>query len=468
MADFQKNNRKADSKYTTALKNKKRIKKALAVATLEYPQYIELPDDLPQRTVELRTGIAMNKLDDLNKLFENAGGLGFMALVFNCIALGDAMSSIQDTGLMSSDEFLDIQQKLLYTANAWTGIRTGKLWDSVKGDPRLRSHSYKALKELVNNNARGFDNLILDDLKVFNKWLAVTGVIGALASGIEAYRSWKNIDGLHGSARVVEYFNFASLVGLTIVGGFQAIGGLTGIWSANILFGGPIMFVIMGLTAVYLLSNHIMSKLKQDDYQKWLDKLPWGYHPDKALWSQSSSLVEREKHNSSLVQEALFELKTIMDKPLICQIPLMRTVPNSTTQYPAAKQELFGIELHIQVPTNTARDGIKLRTNTSVTEGGLGSGAWHTGVDLETLDSSTDSSDSQSVYKLTLPMKDSAKYLAFEIEYILDEKSEFNRKYWFQNNAKQRATYTAISDNTKQATIRSSLSSINSELSLQE
>ncbi|WP_337235373.1 hypothetical protein, partial [Salmonella enterica] len=53
IADFQKNNRKADSKYTTALKNKKRIKKALAVATLEYPQYIELPDDLPQRTVEL-------------------------------------------------------------------------------------------------------------------------------------------------------------------------------------------------------------------------------------------------------------------------------------------------------------------------------------------------------------------------------------------------------------------------------
>ncbi|MFB5142835.1 T6SS effector BTH_I2691 family protein [Vibrio diabolicus] len=467
IADFQKNNRKADSKYTTALENKKTIKKALAVATLEYPQYIELPDDLPQRTVELRTRIVMNKLDDLNKLFENAGGLGFMALVFNCIALGDAMSSIQDTGLMSSDEFLDIQQKLFYTANAWTGIRTGKLWDKVKGDPLLRSRSAKTLKELVVND-KNFSNIAIDDLKVFNKWLAVTGVIGALASGIEAYRSWNKIDNLHGKERVVEYFNFASLVGLTLIGGFQAIGGLTGIWSANILFGGPIMFVIMGLTAVYLLSNHIMSKLKQDDYQKWLDKLPWGYHSNKARWSQSSSLVEREKHNSSLVQEALFELKTIMDKPLIRQIPMMRIVPNSQTQYPAAKQELFGIELHIQVPTNNARDGIKLRTNTSVTEEGLMSGAWYTGVNLETLNSSTDSLDSQSVYKLTLPMKDSANYLAFEIEYILDDKNELSRKYWFQNNAKQRATYTAISDNTKQATIRSSLSSITSELSLQE
>ena len=266
----------------------------------------------------------------------------------------------------------------------------------------------------------------------------------------------------------MEYFNFASLVGLTAVGTFQAVGGITGVWSANVLFGGPIMFVIMGLTAIYLLSNYVMSKFKQDDYQKWLDKLPWGYHSNKARWSQSSSLVEREKHNSSLVQEALFELKTIMDKPLICQIPMMRTVPNSTTQYPAAKQELFGIELHIQVPTNNARDGIKLRTNTSVTEEGLMSGAWYTGVNLETLNSSTDSLDSQSVYKLTLPMKDSANYLAFEIEYILDDKNELSRKYWFQNNAKQRATYTAISENTKQATIRSSLTSNTSELSLQE
>ncbi len=468
IADFQKNNRKADSKYTTALKNKKRIKKALAVTTLEYPQYIELPDDLPQRTVELRTRIAMNKLDDLNKLFENAGGLGFLALIFNCIALGDAMSSIQDTGLMSSDEFLDIQQKLFYTVNAWTGIRTGKLWDSVKGEAQLRAHSRIRLKKLIADQADGFERLIIDDIKTFNKWLAVTGIIGALASGIEAYRVLNSIDDLERDARIAGYFNFSSLVGLTVVGAFQAIGGITGIWSANVLFGGPVMFVIMGLTAVYLLSNHIMSKLKQDDYQKWLDKLPWGYHPDKARWSQSSSLVKREKHNSSLVQEALFELKTIMDKPLICQTPMMRTVPNSSTQYPAAKQELFGIELHIQVPTNNARDGIKLRTNTSVTEEGLMSGAWYTGVNLETLNSSTDSSDSQSVYKLTLPMKDSANYLAFEIEYILDDKNELSRKYWFQNNAKQRATYTAISDNTKQATIRSSLTSDANELSLQE
>ncbi|MDF4932182.1 hypothetical protein P3556_23630, partial [Vibrio parahaemolyticus] len=244
--DFQKNNRKADSKYTTALKNKKTIKKALAVATLEYPQYIELPDDLPQRTIELRTRIVMNKLNDLNKLFENAGGLGFLALVFNCIALGDAMSSIQDTGLMSSDEFLDIQQKLFYTVNAWTGIRTGKLWDNVRVDKTLRARSLSALKEMAKRDTT-IPISSLSDLKIFNKWLAVTGIIGALASGIEAYRSLQQLDSLNGTAKIAGYFNFSSLVGLTAVGTFQAVGGITGVWSANVLFGGPIMFVIMGL-----------------------------------------------------------------------------------------------------------------------------------------------------------------------------------------------------------------------------
>ncbi|MCV6038239.1 hypothetical protein OFP00_34700, partial [Escherichia coli] len=71
-----------------------------------------------------------------------------------------------------------------------------------------------------------------------------------------------------------------------------------------------------------------MSKFKQDDFQKWLDKLPWGYNSARAQWSQSPDLLEREKHNSSLVQKALFDLQTIIDKPSIYQVPMMRVVPN--------------------------------------------------------------------------------------------------------------------------------------------
>ncbi|HDM8184632.1 TPA: hypothetical protein P0E26_001316 [Vibrio harveyi] len=464
IADFQKNNRKADSKYTTALKNKKRIKKALAVATLEYPQRIVLPDDLPQKTVELRMRLATNKLDDLNKLFENAGGLGFMAFVFNCIALSDAMSSIQETGLMSQDDFLDIQQKLFYTAGAWTGIRTGKFWDSVKGDPKLRAHSYKVLKELVNNNARGFENLILDDLKVFNKWLAITGALGALASGIEAYRSWQSVDDVYGLESKLYLANTVTL-GLTgAIGAFQFLGASTGTFSTNLLFGGPVTAALVILTVTYLAINYMLNKLKQDDYQKWLDKLPWGYHPARSQWSQSSSLPERQKHNSALVQQALFDLQSIIQQPTVYHQPIEKI-----QAYPGyTHRELVGLEVHIQLQRRAATNGVTVSTNTKATEDDLTSGSWYQNADLVTLQTQDQASKESLVYKVTLPIEETDQYFAMQISYDVEDDAPAKREYWFQNSVKQSATYGVISDNTKQNIIKKSLTPIVGALGFKE
>ncbi|MDW1677570.1 T6SS effector BTH_I2691 family protein [Vibrio sp. Vb5029] len=464
IADFQKNNRKADSKYTTALKNKKTIKKALAVATLEYPQYIELPDDLPQRTIELRTRIVMNKLNDLNKLFENAGGLGFLALIFNCIALGDAMSSIQDTGLMSSDEFLDIQQKLFYTVNAWTGVRTGKLWEKVKGEPRLRSHSYNVLKKLVNRNEDTFKNLNLDDLKVFNKWLAITGALGALASGIEAYRSWQSADKVYGQEKYLHVANTLVLTAMSAVGIFQVYGGLTGQFALNLSFGGPITAGLVILTIAYLAINYKLNKLKQDDFQKWLDKLPWGYHPTRTQWSQSSSLPEREKHNSALVQQALFDLQSIIQQPTVYHQPIKKV-----QAYPGyTHRELIGLEVHIQLPRRAATNGITLRTNSKATEDDLMSGSWHQNADLVTLQTQDQASKESLVYKVTLPIEEADHYLAMQVAYDVEDDAPAKREYWFQNGIKQSATYGIISDNIKQDIIKKTLTPAVGTLGFQE
>ncbi|HHF3126090.1 TPA: T6SS effector BTH_I2691 family protein [Vibrio alginolyticus] len=464
IADFQKNNRKADSKYTTALKNKKTIKKALAVATLEYPQYIELPDDLPQRTIELRTRIVMNKLNDLNKLFENAGGLGFLALIFNCIALGDAMSSIQDTGLMSSDEFLDIQQKLFYTVNAWTGVRTGKLWEKVKGEPRLRSHSYNVLKKLVNRNEDTFKNLNLDDLKVFNKWLAITGALGALASGIEAYRSWQSADKVYGQEKYLHVANSLVLTAMSAVGIFQVYGGLTGQFALNLSFGGPITAGLVILTIAYLAINYKLNKLKQDDFQKWLDKLPWGYHPTRTQWSQSSSLPEREKHNSALVQQALFDLQSIIQQPTVYHQPIEKV-----QAYPGyTHRELIGLEVHIQLPRRAATNGITLRTNSKATEDDLMSGSWHQNADLVTLQTQDQASKESLVYKVTLPIEEADHYLAMQVAYDVEDDAPAKREYWFQNGIKQSATYGIISDNIKQDIIKKTLTPAVGTLGFQE
>ncbi|EGX6963773.1 MULTISPECIES: T6SS effector BTH_I2691 family protein [unclassified Vibrio] len=464
IADFQKNNRKADSKYTTALENRKTIKKALAVATLEYPQYIELPDDLTQRTVELRTRIAMNKLDDLNKLFENAGGLGFLALIFNCIALGDAMSSIQDTGLMSSDEFLDIQQKLFYTVNAWTGVRTGKLWEKVKGEPRLRSHSYNVLKKLVNRNEDTFKNLNLDDLKVFNKWLAITGALGALASGIEAYRSWQSADKVYSQEKYLHVANSLVLTAMSAVGIFQVYGGLTGQFALNLSFGGPITAGLVILTIAYLAINYKLNKLKQDDFQKWLDKLPWGYHPTRTQWSQSSSLPEREKHNSALVQQALFDLQSIIQQPTVYHQPIEKV-----QAYPSyTHRVLIGLEVHIQLPRRAATNGITLRTNSKATEDDLMSGSWHQNADLVTLQTQDQASKESLVYKVTLPIEEADHYLTMQVAYDVEDDAPAKREYWFQNGIKQSATYGIISDNIKQDIIKKTLTPAVGTLGFQE
>ncbi|MCC8252991.1 T6SS effector BTH_I2691 family protein [Vibrio campbellii] len=465
LAAFNKGDKTISNKqYKNALQQQRHLQKSLAVATLEYPHYIELPDDVLEATIQMRQDIWDNRLSNLNKRFEDVGGLGFLALIFNCLALADAINSIQESGLMSQDDFLDIQQKLFYTAGAWTGIRTGKLWEKVKGDPRLRSHSYNVLKKLVNRNEDTFKNLNLDDLKIFNKWLAITGALGALASGIEAYRSWQSIDDVYGLESKLYLANTVTL-GLTgAIGAFQFLGASTGTFSTNLLFGGPVTAALVILTVTYLAINYMLNNIKQDDYQKWLDKLPWGYHPSRTQWSQSSSLPEREKHNSALVQQALFDLQSIIQQPTVYHQPIEKV-----QAYPGyTHRELVGLEVHIQLPRRAATNGITVTTNTKATEDDLTSGSWHHNADLVTLQTQDQASKESLVYKVTLPIEEADQYFAMQVSYDVEDDAPTKHDYWFQNSVKQSATYGVISDNTKQNIIKKSLTPIVGALGFKE
>ncbi|CAH1541866.1 putative membrane protein [Vibrio owensii] len=465
LAAFNKGDKTiSNTQYKKALQQQRHLQKSLAVATLEYPQYVELPDDVLEATIQMRKDIWDNRLNNLNKRFEDVGGLGFLALIFNCLALADAMNSIQETGLMSEDDFLDIQQKLFYTAGAWTGIRTGKVWDSVKGDPKLRAHSYKVLKELVSQNVEGFENLILDDLKLFNKWLAITGALGALASGIEAYRSWQREDELYGRELVFQTINTVTLGFTSAVGVFQLLGASSGAISTNFLFGAPVMAASVVAAIIILTANNILSKLKQDDYQKWLDKLPWGYHPARTQWSQAASLPEREMHNSELVQQALFDLQSIIQQPTVYHQPIEKV-----QAYPGyTHRELVGLEVHVQLPRRAATNGITVSTNTKATEDDLTSGSWHQNADLVTLQTQSQASKELLVYKVTLPIKEADQYLAMQVTYDVEDDAPAKREYWFQNGIKQSATYGVISDNIKQDIIKNTLTPVVGTLGFQE
>ncbi|MFL7034531.1 hypothetical protein BCS71_14695 [Vibrio lentus] len=50
----------------------------------------------------------------------------------------------------------------------------------------------------------------------------------------------------------------------------------------------------------------------------------------------------------------------------------------------------------------------------------------------------------------------------------MEDDAPAKREYWFQNSAKQRATYTAISDNTKQDIIKKTLTPVVGTLGFQE
>ncbi|WP_447471271.1 T6SS effector BTH_I2691 family protein [Vibrio harveyi] len=464
LAAFNKGDKTISNKqYKNALQQQRHLQKSLAVATLEYPHYIELPDDVLEATIQMRKDIWDNRLSNLNKRFEDVGGLGFLALIFNCLALADAMSSIQETGLMSHDDFLDIQQKLFYAAGAWTGIRTGKFWDTVQGDHRLRSHSFKTLKVLTADQVDGFDNLALDSLKAFNKWLAVTGALGAFASGVEAIRSYERENEVYGIEQTLQKINTYTLTATSAIGLIQ-MGGVTGWLPVNITFGGPLTAALVIITALYLFVNLTLSDLKQDDYQKWLDKLPWGYHPSKSQWSKAPSMLEREAQNSALVKEALFNLQSIIQQPIIFHKPI-----ENITAYPQyTHRESVGLEIRIEVPSAVAHDGIELITSTTSTEDELVSGSWYNNVDLETLQPITDATKENSIYIVKLPIDESTQYIALKVSYEYESDVEHRHVYWFQNSVKQSASYTAISDNMKQTTIKKSLTPAVGTIALQE
>jgi hypothetical protein len=224
------------------------------------------------------------------------------------------------------------------------------------------------------------------------------------------------------------------------------------------------MAALVVAAIITLAGNHVLSKLKQDDYQKWLDKLPWGYHPSRTQWSQIESLPEREKHNSALVGQALFDLQSIIQQPTVYHLPIEKV-----QAYPGyTHRELVSLNVHIQLPRCAATNGITVRTNTKATEEELSSGSWHKNVDLVTLQTLSEPNAESVVYKVTLPINEADQHLAIQVAYDVEDDAPSKREYWFQNGVKQSATYGVISDNTKQNSIKKSLTPVVGTLGFKE
>lgn len=454
----------SSNQYQKALEKQRSLKKSQQASMLEYPHRIELPENLATEIKAVHRDVINNKLDNLNQRFQKIGGLGFLGFLFNVIALKDAVQGLQQTGLLSEDDWLDLNQKLFYVSSAWAGIATGKAWGAVQGDSQLRARSLVSLKQAAEEGAET-SLKSLKSLRHFNRWLSATAGLGMLASGIEAYRSWKIHDSLHGIERFFQTTNTITLTTISILNAFQFFGATTGFFSANVIFGGPMMGALLMLTIAYLFSNFILDEIKQDDYQKWLDKLPWGRHPDRQLWSESSDIETAVAFDAKLSKSALLDLQVITQKPIVCHQRMEKTRTAQGWQ-DNPKTELYALVLKIQVPKEIPIDQIDIRANLSNSRSPLLSGQWLLDAKLESNNFSTKESKRYNIYQAKLPTSDSEEYISLRVSYHNSDSPIQKQDYYFQHSVKQSAIYTAITDNSKQRQLESILSPKNIELTV--
>jgi hypothetical protein len=224
------------------------------------------------------------------------------------------------------------------------------------------------------------------------------------------------------------------------------------------------MLALLALTGVYLFANFMLDKIKQDDYQKWLDKLPWGKHPNRQRWSETSDIDTNMEHDAQIAQNALFDLRAIIQKPTVSHQRLIRPSPSPQYTY-APSFELYGLVVTIQVPKEITQSELTLSTNLNKADEALTSGKWFfdTAIDSENL--STKTSERYSIYQIMLPANDSDRYLALSVGYSNNDNPMQKQLYYFQHSIKQSAIYSTITDNSKHSKIENLLSKETAEMS---
>jgi hypothetical protein len=225
------------------------------------------------------------------------------------------------------------------------------------------------------------------------------------------------------------------------------------------------MFGLLVLTTVSIFANFMLDKLKKDDYQKWLDQLPWGKHPNRRNWSKSDNIGVSLLHDTKLAEEALFDLQTIIQQPIAHHQRLEKTrVPLGWQDSP--KSELCGLVLKVQIPSEISRTQVTIRTNITNEDNSLPSTEWLMNTEWDSARESSIKSERYNTYQVTLPANDSDSYLAFNVSYGDNDNPIQKQQYYFQHSIKQDASYSAITDNSRQQQIESQLSKETAELSI--
>ena len=443
-----------------ALKEITRLQKVKAANVVGFPQRFEWPSDIKgaihSMSEERLKGVAVSAKNH----FADVGGLGFLVLVFNLISLNDSLRTIRQDGLATADNYAEIGQKVAYTASAWAGIRTGTAWAKIQGNPELLKSTVSAIEKArgdVLRQSSSIAKLQLESAKIFTRWLAGTAVLNLIAVGIELFRDMRQLENSYGEERFYLFGKMSSLGVMALVSGYQIAGWSSGRIAIGVLFGAPIMAVLLFSTAFYMAFSNAYEASKQDDYQKWLALLPWGTNPKRVTWSKSKDVSLRLEENTNILNTALNDLKRIQLKPVIYQEPRLTYVESDQT-YPAVVALCHAIDVRFSVPRGMGSQSLRITTNSNASMEELESGEWLSNVDLVTLEKiQIDNkkpilSEQRDIYQVTLPINSELSYLAIQIDYLMlsqNSEEEIQYSYQFQYAVTQKAVYTAMSDSEK-------------------
>ncbi|NRF13639.1 hypothetical protein [Vibrio coralliilyticus] len=425
--------------YSQKLEARNRLKNLKALQKrrlLDVPQLIKQPSEVVKALSSTYEDILEKKFQNLNRRFEDVGGMGFIAMLFSAVASIDAINDVHQKGYVSEEDLLDIGQSIVGIGVAWSGITTSKLWSAIKSENYLGKYSRNGLFNSVSKGK--MPSVSMNQIKrvdMFTQSMRLTGALGVVHSFIGLRKTWVKLDkssnDLEKSLLIGKLATDSMTLGVFLI---QTIGAR--VLPVALLSGAFILGALMVVSVVSVLLDLSLSYTKRDDYQKWLAQLPWGIDGTRSNWSNKEDMFERVEENRSIVRHKIALLNQIFLKPVVSHKPIekIEAFPRYT------HKTIIGLELKIEVPNTIGGESIVIQTNTSASSDELSSGVWKS---VETK-SELETSSSAISYVVNLPIEADSKYLSLKVAYPTQGEDNSEIEYYFKHKVSEEAQYNSL------------------------
>ncbi|WP_260260746.1 T6SS effector BTH_I2691 family protein [Vibrio intestinalis] len=297
---------------------------------------------------EIRGKIKLNFKNSIkvtSKTFENLGGLGFLAFLFNARDLYMAYGDLKQNNVHTTREKAELVQKFSYTFSSLAAIFQSKSWRKVD---KTSEFFYQSTIKRASNMHRSVSDYI--------RISRFTSSFAILAIGIELYFLKTDID--NETDETNKLYMQMKFNGLVLMGASEVAKRGAMILASRVSISFLVGSFVTGTALIggilYLLSTLVLNGLKKDDYQKWLHRLPWSSKPSEKQFPDTPEGVAE-----ALI--ALYQF-TMQPKVYVQQLGQFTKISNG---YGKVKFEREGLKLHVHLNKNLEQSNNQVVVNVS-------------------------------------------------------------------------------------------------------